>query len=160
MRVMNPGNARKLIIMAMLVPLALSLLAAPTMGATKIVNTKVQNVTFTLGPFVSTICGVTDALTLDLRTKQLHSVEWDNGHITIKVTSSVRVFDSSGRLLGKSSSTFSQVRGEGSLPLTIQTNNVFTCAGASATPGKLSNTHLGLTIGEDGLLKEFHFVSN
>lgn len=129
------------------------------MAATKFVNTREQNLSFTdpIGPV--TICGVTDTFTETLHIGQFSFVSWDNDHSMIRVTGfQDKFYDSNGNLIAIINFNQKIVKGSNSLPLTEQFNDIGICAGGSAMPGMQFNVHMGMTINEEGMLKEVHVV--
>ncbi len=131
----------------------------PAMAATKILDSRTQDVssTATFGPF--TVCGVYDTFTVTLRIGQSSFVAWDDGTSQFTMTGvQFKFLDSTGNLVASDQFNTLGITGTGSLPLTAQFNDIMTCAGGSATPGMFFNVHIGITIGEDGTLKEMPMV--
>jgi hypothetical protein len=96
--------------------------------------------------FTGTICGVTDTFTEKAHLTQFHLRNNNNGQFISQWTQTVKVYDSSGKLIA-TSPIMEHTTGnlETNKFHTIQKAPI-TCTGASETPGKSSNICYSTTI--------------
>jgi len=155
---MNVPHAKVLAFVGVGALLLLSLSVAPAIAATKTLDVRTQNLTFSFA--VSFLLCGSSAATVIFHIGQFSFAFWNNGHVELAGSETGRFEDRAGELIAQASEAVHAVDGTGNLPLSFQFNDVAPCTTASATPGKLVNFHFGFTIGEDGMPKEFHFVLN
>jgi hypothetical protein len=149
-------KSKKLVFVFSLMILILGILTTPSIATNKVIENRVHNGKEIVGPFFSTICGVTDYFVFE-ETHQIHYVEWDSGNWKWTFIGIATWTDSMGNIILRGNLQMNE-RGEGDYPalFTTEHNTVEKCSGTSATPGLSYNFHIGITVGNDGTLRQFH----
>lgn len=153
-------RARSILSAISIVLAFLAFAISPAFAAEKVFVDRVTNLTLPVGDVFavipSSICGVAGPFTGDIHFNVLQFVFWDNGHHVITSSNSVTLFDPAGNLVLRDRFSIHDVGGPNTLPSIFGISLVSHCTPNSATPGRLYETHLTVTVGEDGILKQIH----
>ena len=145
---------------ALVVLVFLVFAASPALAANKVSVDRVTNLSIPVGDVFAvlpaSICGVAGPFSGNLRINVFQIVVWDNGLAVFSTTNTISLFDTAGNQVLRDRFSLHDVIGPTSLPESFGLSVVSHCTPDSATPGKLYETHITVTVGKDGLIKQIH----
>jgi hypothetical protein len=129
------------------------------LAATKVVDSRQQNISVTSPAFADQLCGVTTVFQETQQFGQFSTILWDNGHFLLSFTFRDYIADAAtGTLIVTGAATRVEVEGAGALPLHVTRTVAGTCTPASGVPGQEVTIVFSGTINEQGVLTQEHIT--